>query len=148
MLYKILVVLHLIGACVWIGGHAALIGAVLPIAMAHRDPGPIRDFERSFGRIGLASLAIQLATGLWLTAIRFGGLTTVLREPSAAGHLVLAKLLLLVALFGLAGHAYHRVLPHLSPERLAPFAAHAWAATVLSVLTLIAGAGVRLGGLF
>ena len=147
MLYKLLVVLHLIGASVWVGGHIVLVGVVLPEAFREYDAKGIHNFERGYGRIGLATLALQFATGLWLATIRVPDLRTIFTAPTPAGHLVLAKLALLGATVILAGHTYHRVLPRLSVERMRPFAVHAWATTVLSILLLIAGAGIRLGGL-
>lgn len=148
MMVTLLVVAHLLGACVWIGGHIVLVAIVLPRAMTLRDPERVREFERAFGRMGLLSLVVLVASGLWLAALRFGGLGAIFSEPTPSGHLVLTKMALLVALVVLAGHAYHSVLPRMTPDRMRTFAAHAWTTTVLSILLLVAGAGVRLGGLF
>ena len=45
MLFKILVVLHILGATVWTGGHLILAATVLPQALKHRDPDLIHQFE-------------------------------------------------------------------------------------------------------
>lgn len=150
MLYRLLVILHLIGASTWIGGHVVLVRVILPAARRANDAGPVREFERSFGRIGMASLLVQAITGAWLVSISpfIGGWGSMFREPTAATHLALAKLLMLVIILAMAGHASHRILPRLSAETLGRLARHAWIVTVLSILMLACGAGIRLGGLF
>ena len=148
MLYKFLIVLHLLGSSVWIGGHIVLVLVVLPKAMRERDPIRVRDFERGFARVGLPALALQVFTGLWLTTYWGIDWRTVFSTPTPAAHLALAKLVLLAAVVVIGAHAERRVLPRLSAETMGFFAAHAWAVTVLSLLMLIAGAGIRTGGLF
>src|SRR5690349_17173707 len=111
MLYKLLVMLHLLGASVWIGGHVVLDRVILPKALRERDPRPLLEFERGYGRVGLLALAIQLATGLWLAHIWLGGWSHILKDPPPAATYILIKLGLAAATVVLAGHAYHRVLP-------------------------------------
>ena len=65
-MYKLVVMLHLLGASVWVGGHLILSLVVLPPALRSRDPAPIRAFEQRFEKIGLPALALQILTGLWL----------------------------------------------------------------------------------
>jgi putative copper export protein len=146
MMYKALVVLHLLGASVWIGGHAALVSAVLPRAMRERKPERIIEFERGYGRLGLAALALQFVTGVWLATYWISDWGAVLREPTPAGTGVALKLALLTATVVLAGHAHHSLLSRLTPERLRGFAVHAWIVTGLAVLMLVVGASIRLGG--
>lgn len=146
MVYMVLVLLHLLGASVWIGGHIVLVSVVMPTARRERDPRRIVEFERGFGRVGIVALIVQLATGLWLADRWLGGWQNILRQPTPASHLVLAKLGLLAATLVLAGHAYHRILPRLDRARMRSFALYAWATTILAVLLLIVGASIRLGG--
>ena len=150
MLYRLLVILHLFGAVTWIGGHLVLVRVILPAARRANDPAPVREFERSFGQTAIAALVLQIGTGLWLVSASpfIGGWSSMFREPTAATHLALAKLVLLVIVLAMAGHASHRILPRLSAETLGRFAIHAWIVTVLSLVMLVCGAGIRLGGLF
>ena len=84
MLFKLLIVLHTLGATVWTGGHLVLAVTVLPEALKTRNPDFLHQFERNFEGFGLASLVLQVVTGLWLTwnlptgfsvfiCVRFGG---------------------------------------------------------------------------
>jgi len=147
MLYKLMVMLHVLGACVWIGGHLVLVVMVLPRALRTRDPAGVTDFEHRFGRLGLAAIVVQLATGLWLADRWIGGWSTLFSEPTPQGHLVLSKLTLLAVTLGLAGYAFHRVLPRIE-TRLRLFAVLAGVTTALGVLLLALGVGIRTGGLF
>jgi len=52
MLFKILVILHTLGATVWAGGHLLLAVTVLPQALKNREPDRIRQFEQYFEGFG------------------------------------------------------------------------------------------------
>ena len=69
MLFKILVILHSLGATVWAGGHLLLAVTVLPQALKNREPDRIRQFEQYFEGFGLSALLLQVMTGLGLTWI-------------------------------------------------------------------------------
>jgi len=148
MLYKLIVMVHILGAALWIGGRGVLVGVVIPRVKRTGDVEHLKDFEKGIGRIGLAALAVQLVTGLWLVDHWLGGLGALLRPTNPIAHMALTKLALLVALVGLAGYAHHRMLPRLEPGRLGLFAMHAWVTAALSVILLVLGVGIRTGGLW
>ena len=147
MLYKILIVLHTLGATVWTGGHLVLAVTVLPPALKNRDPDLIHHFEEHFEGFGLASLLLQVATGLWLTWIYFPGLQNFLAFDSVVSTYVGIKLGLLLGTLTLAVHARLFIIPNLTKETLNTLAAHIVGVTTLAVLFVILGAGIRLGGL-
>lgn len=171
MLFKLALILHILGATIWIGGHLVLVLGILPRALKEERTGGsagarrVLEFEQSFAWPGLLALALQLVTGIYLANVYLGGWEgwrKVLSEEAApAAHSVLAKLALLIATALLGGHAYHRVLPRLEraaadstggpgirARALRSFAVHAWCATLLALLLLIVGASIRFGGLF
>lgn len=145
MPYQILVVFHLLGSALWIGGHVVLVAVILPAAIRERAVARVVEFERSFGRLGLAALIVQIVTGLWLATRWAGDWRTIFSAPSPAAHFVLAKVMLLVVTLALAAHASLRLLPKLSPERIGAFAVHAWIVTAIAVLMLVAGVLIRTG---
>lgn len=145
MPYRVLVVLHLLGSAVWIGGHIVLVAVILPAAKRERAVARIVEFERSFGRLGLAAMVVQTVTGFWLATRWIGDWRAILTAPSPAGRLILTKLILLVITIALAAHASHQLLPKLSPGRIGTFAVHAWIVTAIAVLMLVAGALLRAG---
>lgn len=146
-MYKLVVMLHLLGASVWVGGHLILSLVVLPPALKRRDPAPIRAFEERYEKLGLPALALQVGSGLWLAhywvpdVVRWVSVAT----PQAA--LILAKLGLLALTAVLGLHARLVLIPRLTAASLPRLAAHIAAVTLLAVGFVIAGSGIRLGGL-
>ncbi|AFY36894.1 hypothetical protein Lepto7376_0461 [[Leptolyngbya] sp. PCC 7376] len=147
MLFKILVILHTLGATVWTGGHLVLAATVLPQALKHRDPDRIHQFESHFENFGLAALLLQVITGLGLTWIYFPGLETFWAFDSFLSTYIGIKLLLLLGTLALAIHARFFIIPNLTSETLNSLAFHIVGVTTLAVLFVIMGAGIRLGGL-
>jgi putative copper export protein len=142
-LYYYILVLHVLGATVWTGGHLVLSLGVLPRAWRSRDPELITRFEGPFEKVGIPALLIQVLTGLWL-ADRF--------IPDWGdwfgfeGHLqasLTLKFLLLVSTLILAVHARLRLVPKLKPQNMGFLAAHILAVTVLGVLFILVGVGIR-----
>jgi putative copper export protein len=146
MIYKLLVILHILGATVWIGGHIVVVRSILPRALRDKDAQRILDFEKAFVPVGLPAFVIQAITGLLLANHWLDGFQNLAGKPTPTSHLILTKLALLVITIALMGHAHMRILPNLKGDNLRPFAIHAWATTIVAILMLIAGAGVRLGG--
>lgn len=141
----LLLLVHLLGATVWTGGHLVLAVVVLPRALAASDPAPITAFESRFERMGLPALAVQVATGLVLAHRVLGGLDH-LFDGNGAARAVLVKLVLLVVTLVLAAHSRLRLIPDLSAETLPKLAWHIRLVTVVAVLFVVVGASVRFGG--
>jgi putative copper export protein len=144
--YQYVLILHLVGATVWTGGHLVLALCILPGALRRRSVSMLLDFESRFEWLGMTALAVQVATGLWLASLRIQNAAALLSPGSSDEWLVAAKLLLLLATLALAASARLRVIPRLSPERLPVLAWHIAGVTVISVLFVIAGVGLRTGG--
>lgn len=146
MLFKILVVLHVLGATVWTGGHLVLAATVLPQALKHRDPDRIHQFEEHFEGFGLSALFLQVITGLGLTWIYFPNFQSFFAFDSYLSTYIGLKLLLLIGTIALAIHARFFIIPNLTQETLNSLAYHIVGVTTLAVLFVIFGAGIRLGG--
>jgi putative copper export protein len=147
MLFKILVILHTLGATVWTGGHLVLAVTVLPQALKNRAPERIHHFEEYFEGFGLAALLLQVITGLGLTWIYFPGFQNFLSFDTYLSTYIAIKLLLLLCTLTLAVHARFFIIPNLTKENLNSLAYHIIGVTTLSVLFVVIGAGIRLGGL-
>jgi len=146
--YKIIVLLHVLFATIWVGGHLILSIGFLPRALRQKDPSIIQQFESKYEPIGLPALVIQVLTGLWLGIFYdsqpLGWFTF---RGSIATHLSL-KVILVVLTLLLAIHARFRILPKLRPENLKTLAFHIIAVTVIGVMLLVLGVSIRTGGLF
>jgi uncharacterized membrane protein len=52
------VLLHVLGATVWTGGHLVLAATVLPRALKERSVDELRRFENGYERIGILALLL------------------------------------------------------------------------------------------
>ena len=143
----LIVTLHVLGACVWTGGHLVLATTVLPRALAHRDAGVLRAFEEPFERIGIPALIVQVLTGAWLAA-QFAPVGRWLAFGNALETRVGVKLVLLGLTVALALHARLRVIPRLDDANLRLLAAHIIVVTALAVAFVVVGVTFHTGGLF
>ena len=144
-IYRLFVILHLLGASVWVGGHLVLSLAVLPRALRRQDPAIVRDFEEGFERIGIPALALQVVTGLWLAHRWVPDVGAWFAPATPQAWLILVKLGLLAATVALAVHARLRVIPTLDRDNLRFLAFHIAAVTILAVALLVAGVALRTG---
>jgi len=146
-MFKLTLMLHLLGASVWVGGHLVLSLAFLPPALRERRPDIIQGFESRYERIGIPALIVQVVTGV-LLALHYE--PDVSRWLAFDNHITTSigvKLLLLVTTLAFAVHARLRLVPRLSAETLPYLALHIVGVTLLGVALLAVGAGIRLGGL-
>ncbi len=144
-LYYLMLCLHVLGACIWVGGHLVLAVRILPRALREKKAALIREFERSYERIGMPALLAQVLTGLWL-AHRILGDSPGAWWGEGVARVVQLKLALLVATVALALHAKLRVIPRLRDDNLPLMGAHIAGVTLFGVLFALAGASLRLGG--
>lgn len=143
--YAIALAVHIIGACIWAGGHLVLAATVLPRALRERSARIILDFEQGYERIGLPALVAQVLSGLWLAHLRLGPVSSWFESNSLA-RVFQIKLALLAGTVALALHARLRLIPRLRDETLPALAAHIVAVTLLAVLFVLAGVLFRVGG--
>jgi putative copper export protein len=141
----IVLLLHLLGATVWTGGHLVLATAILPRALKARSIDDLVRFESAYERIGLPALAIQVVTGLWLAHHLQPDVVAWLSWQQPASRLILLKLGLLALTGAFAVHARLRVIPRLSPATLSLLAWHVVPVTLLSVAFVVVGLSFRTG---
>ncbi len=143
-----ILLLHILGATIWAGGHLVLALTVLPRALKARDPDIVHQFEAGYEKLGMPALVIQLLTGLWLAYRLLPDPAAWFAFESPAATNIFFKMLLLVLTLALALHARLRVIPRLDAGRLKTLAYHIVLVTVLAVLFLVVGVSFRTGGLF
>lgn len=56
--------LHLLGASIWVGGHLYLTVVIVPTALKNDYPQALLDFEASFEKLGMTALVTQVITGI------------------------------------------------------------------------------------
>lgn len=142
----LLIFLHVLAATVWTGGHLVLALTVLPRALRQSDPAFIHRFEAGYERIGVPALLIQALTGFALAFHSRPAPGAWFSSADPVGMLIGIKVVLLLLTLALALHARLRVLPELDASRLRALAWHIVPVTVLAVLFVLAGVGIRTGG--
>ena len=147
MEYTGLLVLHLLGACIWTGGQLILSTRMLPAAIKAGDPSPVLDFDARFRLLGHIALGAQLLTGFRLAQINLPMWAWFGFEGYASTHIT-AKLVLLLMTVVMAIVARRRVMRTLTPETLGAAAVHIVAMSVVAVLLVLVGLGFRVGGIF
>ncbi len=147
-MYGVMLLLHLLGATVWTGGHLILTLTILPRALRERSISDLQRFESAYERIGIPALIIQVVTGLWLAHRLVPDVLRWFAFDDPVARLIATKLLLLAITAALAADARIRIIPRLTEERLPSLAWHIIPVTVVSVLFVIAGVSFRTGWLY
>jgi len=144
-MWGVILLLHILGATVWTGGHLVLAIAVLPRVLAERSPARLLEFESAYERIGIPALVVQVATGLWLAHRMIPDVGRWFAFDHPVASLIGIKLLLLATTIAFAIDARLRLIPRLSEENLTSLAWHIVPVTIVSVLFVVVGVGFRTG---
>jgi len=147
-MYAVIVLLHVLGATIWVGGHLVLALSVLPRALKVRNPEILLGFERGFERVGMPALLVQVLTGLWLAHNAVPRLADWFDPSNRLSIHILLKLALLAVTLALAASARFRVIPRLRPETLPVLAWHIVLVTLAGVLFVAVGVSIRTALLF
>lgn len=145
-MYSYILLLHILAATVWTGGHLVLATTVLPRALAARDPGILLAFESGFERIGMPALLIQIASGLWMAYVALPDMRAWFSLSTPPAMLITFKLALLGITLITALDARFRIIPKLSAETLPAMGRRVAIVTTVSVLFVVVGVSFR-GGL-
>lgn len=143
-MFKWLIILHVLGANVWIGGHLILSLRYLPEAIRNKNPEIIKSFEKKYEIIGLPSLIIQVITGVWMAISYYK--VSLFGFANSIESLVSIKLFLLLLTILLAVHVRFFIFPKLNANNLWWLGLHIIAVTIISIAMLYLGVSVRFGG--
>lgn len=144
-MHRVLLILHILGASVWAGGHLILSLSVLPRALRTRSLEAIQAFEERFEKIGIPALIVQVLTGI-LLALRLMPASKWFDFENPVSRGILVKLGLISITVALALHARLVLIPKLTSERLAGLAWHIAGVTLAAVLLVVTGVSFRFGG--
>jgi putative copper export protein len=147
-MYFYILLLHLLGASVWTGGHLLLALTILPGALRNRSTEELMRFESRFERIGLPALVVQVLTGLWLAHALLPDMTLWFDLSVPVARPIAMKLSLLALTIVLAADARLRVIPRLRAETLNGLAWHIAAVTLIAVSFVATGVAFRAGWLY
>ncbi|WP_430615702.1 CopD family protein [Flavobacterium sp. JP2137] len=147
MSHHLLLILHLIAATIWVGGHLLLLCRYLPQALRDRDSSIISNFEKKFEPIGLPALLILLLTGVFM-AYKYGvTMQSWFSFSNPIERVVSIKLTLLLLTAVLAVHARLFIIPKLSSKNLIEMAIHILLISLIGLSMLVVGSSMRFGGI-
>lgn len=144
-MFNYLLILHLLGAAIWTGGHLILALVVLPKVLSSRNLDALLQFEGQFEKIGMPALAIQIITGLWMAHRILPNVGMWFAFDNDISVLIGMKLILLLLTAMVAMHARFWVIPHLSANNLNGFAINIILVTLFSVAFVVVGTLFRTG---
>ena len=144
-MHDFLLLIHLLAATVWTGGHIILSTIILPEVLRERSPQKLIQFESKYEKVGMPAFIIQVVTGLILAYQLLPDLKAWVLSTHPVARVILLKLTLLALTIGFALDAKFRVLPKLSEKNLTDMAWHIVPVTLLSVLFVVVGVSFRTG---
>lgn len=144
----ILLLLHVLAATVWTGGHLVLALTILPRALKEKAPSDLRRFESAYEWIGIPALLIQMITGVGLAHRLMPTVSQWFLVANPVSRLICAKLVLLAVTAALAVDARLRIMPRLSEDTMMALAWHIVPVTVVSILLVVVGVSFRTGWLY
>ncbi|MBL8169610.1 MAG: CopD family protein [Acidobacteria bacterium] len=144
-MHGILLLLHVLAATVWTGGHLVLALTVLPRVLKEKAPRELLRFESAYERIGIPALVIQVVTGLWMAYRMVPDVGQWFAFQNPLSRLIGFKLILLTITIAFAIDARLRIIPKLSEQNLTALAWHIIPVTLVSVLFVIVGVSFRTG---
>ncbi|MBI2213291.1 MAG: hypothetical protein HYU52_06560 [Acidobacteria bacterium] len=148
MLYKLVIIVHILGAAVLVGTNLVLLLSVIPKAKKENDLGVVRGFLGGVGQMGVHALAVQLITGLWLASPQFKGISAAFQSREVFATHVVAKIVIMVVITALVVVMRRKIAPKLSMETLGGFTSTVGIITLLGITMVALGVGLRTGGLW
>ncbi len=139
---KWLILLHVLGATIWAGGHLILSIGFLPKALREKNISVIIDFEKQYERVGIPALFLQVITGIWMALI-YVPLDSWMSLATPHHVYLWIKIILLLSTIGFAVHARLFIIPHLTVEKLPSLAFHIVMATLLAISFVVTGLSFR-----
>ncbi len=144
-MHGLLLLLHVLSATIWTGGHLVLGLTVLPRVLRQRDVAGLLRFESGYEKIGMPALTIQVATGVWLAHDLVPDVARWFAFDDPVARLITLKLTLLALTVVCAIDARLRIIPKLSEYTLPALARRIAPVVTFSVLFVVVGVAFRTG---
>ncbi|HCN17693.1 MULTISPECIES: CopD family protein [Psychrobacter] len=140
-----ILILHLLGATIWTGGHLILALVVLSKALSSHNIDGLLQFEQLFEKIGMPALVVQIITGFWMAYQMLPNISSWFKLDNDLSILISLKVLLLLMTTLVALHARFYRIPRLSAHTLKGFSVNIILVTLFSVTFVVVGTLFRTG---
>jgi putative copper export protein len=141
----VLIILHILGASIWIGGMLILALGVLPKAKKAKSSAILRNFEGSFHILGMTALTVQLLTGFRIAMIYAGGMKYLFDFTNHAAVLFVWKMLFIILTMVVFVLFKKKTLANLTDENVSSASAMVWVLALLAIGLMILGLGFSRG---
>lgn len=146
--HHILLIVHLICATIWVGGHLFLVIRIVPKAVRENDVFILKNFKKSFEPIGMPSLVLLLITGILMSYQYNVQISNWFSFSNVIEKVVSLKLILLGCTFLLAMLAEFLFFPKLTQNNIKRGVVPIVLVTLIAVAMLILGSFIRYGGVY
>src|SRR5690606_32730366 len=113
-LHHILLIIHLVCATIWVGGHLFVAIRVLPKALREKDVAGLKSFKEKFEPLGMPSLIFLVVTGIWMAYDYNAILSTWFSFSNNIERVISIMLFLLLVTFVLAVLVNRIIFPKLN----------------------------------
>jgi putative copper export protein len=142
-MHKYIILLHVLAATVWVGGHLVLAIGILPSVVKYGNIDLLNAFEAKYEKVGIPALIILVVTGFYM-AISYLPISEWFDFSNNLSKHISIKIILLGMTIGLALHARLKLIPNLSVNNLIVLAVHIIAITTVAVMFVVTGLSFRL----
>lgn len=144
-MYASILIVHVLAASIWTGGHLFLSIGLLPKVLKNKDYNSLLNFERIYERVGMPALIIQVLTGVYLSYKLLPNYSEWLSFQNHISSHISIKLILLALTILLAIIANTVIIPNIKKgNNLTIMAVFAYLVTLLSIFFVIVGLSFRL----
>lgn len=147
MKHQVTLILHLLAATIWVGGHLLLLLRFVPKAIKSKSLEELSAFRKNYEPVGMPSLFILIITGILMAYDYNITFEKWFLFENSIEKIVSIKLILLFISLTLAFITLKFVLP--SINKISPFILYCiiFLVTTIAVTMLVLGSLVRIGGL-
>lgn len=142
---SVLVILHILGASIWIGGMLIMALGVLPKAKKAKNASLIKDYEGSFHILGMIALTLQFLTGFRLAMIYADGMKGLFDFSNHVAVLFIWKLVLILLTIGLFVVFKKKTLANLTDDNISGASNMIWNLTIFAIALMVLGLGFSRG---
>ena len=147
MYHQIILIIHLLAATIWVGGHLILLLRYVPKALKNKSLDDITFFRKNFEFVGIPSLLILFVTGIFL-AYDYGiSFDKWFNFQNSIEKIISLKIALFFCTILLAFTAVKFLFPKLQNQPSYLLYLFISLVTIISVVMLILGSLIRIGGI-
>ena len=146
--HHILLIIHLICATIWVGGHLFLAVRILPKALKEKNVSLLKSFKNSYEPFGMPSLILLVITGILMAYDYNVTFSTWFSFSNGIERVVSIKLILLLITACMAVIADRFIFPKLNEKNMYKAGIFIVSVTLIGVAMLVLGSFVRFGGIY